>query len=170
MPYIPKEHEKFDVIPYCREHGGEVFEYPWMFDIEKMEEGLTIPMPYGYLHYDDYIKKLDEFINLYKAKQAIYNALIQWKKDFEEINVKEYWSICKYIGEDTDADEFTGLTHGKTYYWPTSKNKPIYHGVIDDEEFTAYQYSTNPDEWEILLDSTGMAYRTIFGKTMYFGV
>ena len=28
MPYIPKEHEKYDLLPYCRKDGGEVFEYP----------------------------------------------------------------------------------------------------------------------------------------------
>ena len=28
MPYIPKEHEKYDLLPFCRKSGGEVFEYP----------------------------------------------------------------------------------------------------------------------------------------------
>lgn len=27
MPYIPKEHEKYQLLPYCREKGGEVFDY-----------------------------------------------------------------------------------------------------------------------------------------------
>ena len=26
MPYIPEEHQKYPVLPYCREHGGEVFQ------------------------------------------------------------------------------------------------------------------------------------------------
>ena len=37
-----------------------------------------------------------------------------------------------------------------------------YRGVIDDEEFTAYLYPTEPDLWEILEDPTGMAYRTLY--------
>jgi hypothetical protein len=28
MPYIPKMHEKYNLLPLCREHGGEVFSYP----------------------------------------------------------------------------------------------------------------------------------------------
>ena len=40
---------------------------------------------------------------------------------------------------------------------------PIYTGVIDDEEFTAYLYPTDPELWEIIVDPTGMAYRTIYG-------
>ena len=40
----------------------------------------------------------------------------------------------------------------------------VYCGVIDDEEFTAYLYPTEPSLWEILLDPTGMAYRTIYEK------
>ena len=33
--------------------------------------------------------------------------------------------------------------------------------MIDEEEFTAYQYPTDPSAWEILLDPTGMAQRTL---------
>ena len=28
MAYIPKQHEKYDLLPECRKHGGEVFDYP----------------------------------------------------------------------------------------------------------------------------------------------
>ena len=38
----------------------------------------------------------------------------------------------------------------------------MFCGVIDDEEFTAYLYPTEPHLWEILLDPTGMAYRTLY--------
>lgn len=32
---------------------------------------------------------------------------------------------------------------------------------------TSYVYSTNPDDWEILEDPTGMAFKTIYKKTMH---
>lgn len=28
MPYIPKIHEQYDLLPLCRKDGGEVFDYP----------------------------------------------------------------------------------------------------------------------------------------------
>ena len=57
-----------------------------------------------------------------------------------------------------------GLTQNKNYYWPTRKDKPVYCGVIDDEEFTAYLYPTEAHLWEILEDPTGMAHNTIYGS------
>ena len=42
--------------------------------------------------------------------------------------------------------------------------KVEYEGVIDDEEFTSYLYSTEPEDWEILEDPTGMAYNTMFNR------
>lgn len=49
MPYIPKEHEKYDLLPYCRKHGGEVFEYPSLLNklntYLKADDHLD---PYGY--------------------------------------------------------------------------------------------------------------------------
>ena len=38
MPYIPKEHEKYDLLPFCRERGGEVFQYPGELP-DRLEEG-----------------------------------------------------------------------------------------------------------------------------------
>lgn len=28
MAYIPKQHEKYDLLPECRKRGREVFDYP----------------------------------------------------------------------------------------------------------------------------------------------
>ena len=36
--------------------------------------------------------------------------------------------------------------------------------MIDEEEFTNYWFPTETEDWEILLDPTGMAYRTLFEK------
>lgn len=85
------------------------------------------------------------------------NAVDEYAEQLRELNIKEQWSICRYIGEDSDGD----LTKGQCYYWPTSVNNPEYRGVIDDEEFTTYQYCTNADSWEILEDPTGMAKKAI---------
>ena len=69
--------------------------------------------------------------------------------------------MLRYVGES--GSPFSGLTYNNNYYWPTSKNHPVYCGVIDNEEFTAYIYPTDEELWEILEDPTGMAYRTIHG-------
>ena len=55
-----------------------------------------------------------------------------------------------------------GLHKGRYYYWPCSAANPEFSGIIDDEEFTAYLYPTEPELWEIVLDPTGMAHRTIY--------
>lgn len=31
-PYIPAEHEQYDLLPHCRAEGGEVFSFPSMLD------------------------------------------------------------------------------------------------------------------------------------------
>lgn len=77
------------------------------------------------------------------------------------MNLKDDWSVLKYIGP-SDSNVL-GLTQNKNYYWPTRKEHPVYCGVIDDEEFTAYLYPTQAHLWEILEDPTGMAYNTIYG-------
>ena len=78
------------------------------------------------------------------------------------LNIKENWSVLRYIGKSHNS--VGGLNNGKVYYWPCSIENPVYEGVIDDEEFTSYLYSTDSDDREILEDPTGMAYRTIYEK------
>jgi hypothetical protein len=49
MPYIPKEHEQYPVLPYRRKHGGEVFSYlSWPTEkiVELAGEDLT-PLYYS---------------------------------------------------------------------------------------------------------------------------
>ncbi len=160
MPYIPKEHLKYDLLPFCRENGGEVFEYPSeMLDkVEKyLPDGESL-IPYGYNSYEEYYSQLDKLSLLHKNSDEIYNIFIEFKNEMMALNRKEDWSILKYIGESTDV---FGLTHGKNYYWPCKKSEPFFRGVIDNEEFTAYQYSTDKRLWEILEDPTGMAHRTL---------
>ena len=118
--------------------------------------------PYNFDSYDDYYQYIDELILRYSGKPNVAEKLQQVRDTVKKMNQKEQWSILRYIGQ-TD-DQVFGLTNGKNYYWPTQADDPVYCGVIDNEEFTAYLYPTEPSLWEILEDPTGMAYRTVFEK------
>ena len=164
MPYIPKEHEQYNLLPYCQRDGGEVFDYPskLIYEAEKLlgsSEGL---FPYNFNSYAEYFASVDALISEHEADIAIVQKLREVREMVERMNRKEDWSVLKYVGPTDDS--CFGLTHGKNYYWPTRKEKPVYCGVIDDEEFTAYLYPTEPSLWEILIDPTGMAYRTIYER------
>lgn len=162
MPYIPKEHEQYDLLPLCREDGGEVFDYPSK-EILELEEllGTSVNLfPYNFESYSEYYAGLDSLMEANKTNKEIVEKLVQLHNLVFEMNQKEEWSVLKYIGP-TD-DNLFGLTNGKNYYWPTRRSNPVYCGVVDDEEFTSYLYPTEAHLWEILLDPTGMAYRTIY--------
>lgn len=163
MPYIPKQHKKYNLLPYCRKEGGEVFDYPseLIYKAEKMLEDEDL-MPYNFNSYEEYYSHIDDLIKKYEEKSQIVEVLQSVKTKVRSMNIKEQWSILKYIGPSDDA--VFGLTHNKNYYWPTREDNPVYCGVIDDEEFTSYLYPTEAQLWEILEDPTGMAYNTIFGS------
>lgn len=162
MPYIPKYHEKYNLLPMCREYGGEVFAYPvdLIDKISKYVNDANSLIPYGFNSYQEYYNKLDQVLLKYSENTEISIILKQYKQTVAKMNIKENWSILRYIGESS-GDMFD-LTHGHAYYWPCSMDNPVYEGVIDNEEFTAYLYPTDSDFWEILEDPTGMAYRTIY--------
>ena len=160
MPYIPEEHEKYPVLPYSRERGGEVFQYhSWPEEqlVELVGEHL---IPYGYDSYEEYFAKIDGLIHLHSKEPKTVRLLELVKERIAEWNQKEVWSICRFVGED--IGEVLGLHQGGYYYWPCTAANPKFGGVIDDEEFTAYQYPTDPDLWEIVVDPTGMARQTIY--------
>ena len=77
------------------------------------------------------------------------------------MNQKDYWSIVRYLGESNIDDLGMGLTRGQCYYIPATKDNPKYHGLIDDEEFTTYEYKFENNELEIVLDPTGVAKEAI---------
>ena len=162
MAYIPKEHKAYNVLPQIREREGEVFEYPskLLFQLERvLGHDLT---PYGYKSYEEYYDELDHCAEPFKDDPAIRKLFDEYKDEVKRMNKKEEWSICKYIG--ARIGKVKGLETGHVYYWPTTKENPVFHGVIDEEEFTSYWYPTEAEDWEILLDPTGMAYRTIYEK------
>lgn len=164
MPYIPREHEEYNLLPYCQKNGGEVFDYPseLIYQAEQLLDSVFSIFPYNYESYESYYSTLDELITSHANNAEISDKLKQVLDKVREMNQKEEWSILKYIGPTDDA--VFGLTHGKNYYWPTRKSNPVYRGVVDDEEFTAYLYPTESYMWEILNDPTGMAYRTIYER------
>lgn len=163
MAYIPDNHKKYNILPMCRKNGGEVFSYPGKL-IDELEKFLPEDenmMPYGYDSIEEYMAEMDKFADRFFVEEKSSLLYDQFKTVMCEMNRKENWSILRYLGESDD--KLFGLTHGSVYYWPCSKSNPHYEGVIDDEEFTSYWYSTEVDEWEILEDPMGMAYATLYG-------
>ncbi len=167
MPYIPEEHKKYPVLPNSRKRGGEVFQYNDFPDDKFLELVGEHLIPYGYDSYEEYFSKIDMLIKMHSKEPETVRLLSEVKKNILEMNHKEEWSICRYIGKSTEG--VFGLHNGGYYYWPCSASNPVYQGVIDDEEFTAYIYPTGSDLWEIVVDPTGMAHRTVYrnaGKTV----
>jgi len=190
MAYIPETHKKYNLLPRCTEHGGEVFCYP---SVEKeisaiLPEGEHV-IPYSYDSYADFYEQLDCYIEQYGKDYGRINELGQmlekYKIEIQKMNVKEKWSVLRYVGEST-SDLF-GLTHGRYYYWPCSVEHHNFEGVIDDEEFTSYicyaiespvisdkdvvirggklATYTGTDIWEIAEDPTGIASRVLYNSS-----
>ena len=164
MPYIPINHEQYNLLPLCRKDGGEVFDYPskLIYEAEQLLGSSDGLFPYNFDSYEDYFASIDALITEHSANGAIVQKLHEVREMVAKMNRKEERSALQYV-RPTD-DSYFGLTNGKNYYWPTRQENPVYCGVIDDEEFTAYLYPTEPRLWEILLDPTGMAYRTIYER------
>jgi len=179
----------------CAEDGREVFSYPSELEYQitdMLPEGEGV-VPYGYNSYDDFYAELDRYIELFGSSNGELNALgrllCEYKEKVRKMNVKENWSVLRYIGETT-SDIF-GLTHGRYYYWPCSIEHPEYEGVINNEEFTSYlayaEGTVISDDgivlnggkikpyagsatWEITEDPTGMAAKVLSGETDIMGM
>ena len=179
-PYIPSAHERYDLLPRCRANGGEVFSYPeWLGELEDLVRDAGVfedddPgsgkqlhfMPYGYDSYAEYQSMRKGWADRCRPKDAeLADAILGLGREIDRLNVKENWSVVRYVGTQLDDDPCAAsLTKGRCYYWPCSKEKPIYEGVIDNEEFTSYLYPCAPDSWEIVEDPTGMAARALAGE------
>lgn len=179
-PYIPSAHERYDLLPRCRKNGGEVFSYPsWLLDLEDELRSVGLfdggdpgdgnslhLVPYGFASYADYQRKLQGYADQCRLMDAdLTEAIDELRREIDRLNVKENWSVVRYVGDQLDDLELgSTLTKGRFYYWPCSKECPVYEGVIDDEEFTSYLYPCDPDSWEVLEDPTGMAARALAGE------
>lgn len=185
-PYIPAEHEQYDLLPHCRAEGGEVFSFPSMLDDvdaciraweadrpgteehhgqERQDDNGMLIMPYGMKSYAEYYGMLERYAADIKPDDLQLARDIRILENLMKLmNVKEEWSIVRYVGDQFDEVRGLSLTKGRCYYWPCSESCPEYEGVIDDEEFTSYLYPCDPNSWEIVLDPTGMAAWALAGE------
>jgi len=115
----------------------------------------------------------DQYICLYgidveRQLNELGKLILQYKEDIKKHNVKEIWSVVKYVGKSTRK-----FTHGKYYYWACDAENTKCNGIIgNDEAFSAYAgwrirdtpqplESGNSACWEIAEDPTGMAQRML---------
>ena len=162
MPYIPRLHMKYNLLPFKSKEGGEVFSYDSdeLRQVESILDKIGVcAEPYGYYSYEDYYSEIDRGIALLSANEQAVKQVQAFKDSMQRKNRKEEWSVLKYIGPTTDG--VSGLTNGRYYYWPCSMDNPYYEGVIDDEEYTSYLYPTEKELWKIAEDPTGMASRVL---------
>ena len=77
MPYIPKQHEKYNLLPYCRKDGGEVFDYPseLIYKAEKMLENEDL-MPYNFNSYEEYYGHIDDLIKCITAEELFKEGYV----------------------------------------------------------------------------------------------
>lgn len=165
MSQIPKEHEKYNLLPETRDRDDwDCFLYPSLWELE--DAGVDSLDPYGYASVEEYNHMIDRRIEEANSDHVV-ELLKKLQNDMVRMNDKNNWSVLRYIGPRFPEDTIKDLEEGQCYYWPCDIDNPVYQGVVDNEEYTSYWYPTEPDMWEILEDPTGMAYRTIYGKENY---
>ena len=73
MPYIPKEHEKYDLLPLCRKHGGETWEYPggMIYEVKKLLDNESGLFPYNYDSYEQYDAVIDALVEKHNENVEI---------------------------------------------------------------------------------------------------
>ncbi|MBQ9043934.1 MAG: CpXC domain-containing protein [Eggerthellaceae bacterium] len=180
-PYIPPEHARYGLLPHKVIEGGEVLSFPeGLYSVEELirekegdaeEEGQGKKVRlvrHDFGSYSEFFDNLASYADRYREDDPGLAEAIDWLGDAaRRMNVKENWSIVRYIGHQHDDDplaETHGLTRGRCYYWPCSAEFPVYEGVVDNEEFSSYLYPCDPDSWEIVEDPTGMAARALAGE------
>jgi len=183
-PYIPERHSGYGLLPDLTASGGEVFSYPPELNEvdgmvieceggERDERGYRVSqiMPYGFGSYAEYFGLLEGLAEKYRESHpGVAEAIESLSTKMKLMNVKEDWSVVRYVGSQFDDDAIPHLTRGRCYYWPCSRENPVYEGVVDNEEFTSYMYPCDEDSWEIVEDPTGMAARALSGDADTIGV
>ena len=167
MPYIPEEHKKYlkdGLLSHCRRLKREFIYRPdrLMSLIDyRLSKYRVEATPHGYSSYEEYYSVLDSIEEKFSSKiEGFKKDIEEFRNLIKEGNHKEEWSICRYVGEEEDYI-IPDLTKGKAYYWPTSLKNPVYHGVVENDEFDTYPHSTRKTDWEILEDPSGMATRIL---------
>ena len=180
-PYIPPEHAQYGLLPRKTAEGGEVFSFPAELssveDLIREKEGDAEDEGHGkkvrlvrhdFGSYSEFFENLAEYADKYRLEDPELADIVDWLGEAtKRMNVKENWSIVRYVGHQHDDDplvETHGLTRGRCYYWPCSEEFPVYEGAIDNEEFSSYLYPCDPGSWEIVEDPTGMAARALAGE------
>lgn len=128
MPYIPKEHLKYNILPNASKGNWEVFEYPDTLEELVRLTNNELNYPYNYKSYQQYYDELDSIIFRYPKYKK---ELMEFKKKMIEMNDKSKWGIVKYIGNSNSY-----FIKGRYYYCPIYNGKCS--GIIDEEEFTSY--------------------------------
>lgn len=183
-PYIPEQHLGYGLLPDLTASGGEVFSYPAeLNEIDSMviecegderdERGYRVSqiMPYGFGSYAEYFGLLASLADRYRESYPeVAEAIESLSAKMKQMNVKEDWSVVRFVGSQFDDDAIPHLTKGRCYYWPCSRENPVYEGVIDNEEFTSYMYPCDKASWVIVEDPTGMAARALAGDADTIGV
>ena len=174
-PIIPEAHKKYNLLPMGTKYGGDTIEHPHFMrdDIEKLLPVGKNTIPYPYFHgYNEYFEHIDACISEYGMTDGELNELgkmiVEFKTQVKEMNVKENWSVLRYIGESIDAGGMFGYTHGRYYYMTNKKSylKGDDFYVIDNEEYCSCQIFNflSKGIWEIVEDPTGMAARMLSGN------
>ena len=172
LPYIPEAHKKYNLLPQCHKYGGDVHFCP-----SSEHEAISALLPEDqyfsppyHLSYDEYNNILDGYISEYGTTNGKLNELGKMIDDYktlvQKMNIKENWSVLRYIGESTGYErifgDLCGFTHGRYYYLAVADidESHKFSGLIDNEEEWAWGSgcsSLNREEWEIAEDPTGMA-------------
>lgn len=153
--YIPKEHEKYNLLPSCRRWNIEmiIWDPHIIREIKKITNKMYHELsPYGRFNsYKQLYKEVDSWIKEYPAHKQLFQS---YKESLKTLNNKDIWGIVKYNGESTFE-----FTNGNYYYIATiienGKYEPI--GIIDNEEYSAFIYWDKetfklPKEFEIIID------------------
>ena len=122
MAYIPASHKHYNLLPDCAAHGGEVFAYSSTIELEEFLRDFMPVVdtldPCGYESYAAYAEMLCNLRESYAEWPEAVSAIDDYADALLDINQKEHWSICRYIGKNYGGNG--GLTCGNTYYWPCS--------------------------------------------------
>ncbi len=158
MPYIPKAHEKYNMLPICQKYNVEIF--VWDNKLFKKIQSLTnlndhMLCPYQrYKSYDEFLENMNNLINRFPN---LKREIIEYRKSVMKMNNKDEWGIVQYIGKSNYE-----FTNGKYYYVPMYTENGLWTiiGIIDNEEYTAFEVwstkCTNPvnltENFKIIID------------------